>query len=287
MNIFDLHCDTATELYLRKIPFDNPETHINAHTVKGHQVTQCFAVFFNDTVARPRGMDFFCAVADTVFPQLHRPGLTPLLTVEGAGVLASDPDWISQLAEKGCRMAGLVWNGRNSLATGAMTDDGAKLTPQGRWAVSELIRRGISVDVSHLSSAGTDEILDLTDAPIVASHSNARSVCNHPRNLPDHTAREIFARSGLVGLNLYPDFLSGKEATVDDVLRHAERFLTLGGQRSLALGCDLDGIDRMPLEMKDFSSLELLYDRFCRAFGNGIATDIFYNNAQRFFQHFS
>ncbi len=283
MNVFDLHCDTATELYRRNLPFDNPVTHVNANNTAGHTVVQCFAVFFNDRKPHPEAMDFFSAVTDTVFPQLHRPGLTPILTAEGAGVLAADPDWIEKIAAKGCRMAGLVWNGRNPLATGAATDDRARLTPRGREAVLELIARNVAVDVSHLSAAGTEEILTLTDAPIVASHSNAKAICPHVRNLSDAVAAEIFRRGGVVGLNLYPEFLSVKEASVDHVLRHAEHFLSLGGAQGLALGCDLDGIDRLPRGMTDFSSLQLLYNRFCKAFGNHVAEDIFYNNAQRFF----
>lgn len=283
MNVFDLHCDTATELYRRDLPFENTETHINAHNIEGHTVTQCFAVFFNDKTDKPYGMDFFHAVVDNVFPQLTRPGLTPILTVEGAGVLATEPDWIETIARAGCRMAGLVWNGKNPLATGAATDDGAGLTPMGRAAVLELMERGITVDVSHLSAAGTEEMLELTDTPIVASHSNAKEICNHVRNLSAPVATEIFRRGGLVGLNLYPEFLAQEDAKIDDVLRHAEHFLSLGGERGLALGCDLDGINRLPLGMTDFASLQLLYDRFCSAFGNCTADNIFHYNAQRFF----
>ncbi len=283
MNVFDLHCDTATELYRRNLFFDNSVTHINRTTVGKHRLTQCFAVFFNDASDSPLGMDFFHAVTDTVFPQLHTETVTPILTVEGGGVLATDPHWIDVLAEKNCRMAGLVWNGKNPLATGAMTDDRAKLTPLGRESVLELIARNIAVDVSHCSAAGTEEILQLTDAPIVASHSNAKAVCPHPRNLSDGVAREIFARGGLVGLNLYPEFLSEQPAGIDAVLRHAEHFFSLGGEDGLCLGCDLDGIDRMPSGMKDFSSLALLYDAFCNAFSPHLARKVFYENGAAFF----
>lgn len=287
MNLFDLHCDTATELYRRKCSFDNGQTHLNANNIEGHNVTQCFAIFLNDKKEIPDGMDFFDAVVKTVFPQLHRPGLTPVLTVEGAGILAKEPSWIEKIANAGCRMAGLVWNGKNPLATGAVTDDRAKLTPLGKEAVSELIKRKIAVDVSHLSAAGTEEILEQTNAPIVASHSNAKAICNHVRNLSDEVAKEIFARGGLVGLNLYPEFLCKETAKIDDILHHAEHFLSLGGANGLALGCDLDGIDKLPEGMKDFSSLPFLYDRFCSAFGTETADAVFYRNATRFFDHIS
>lgn len=283
MNVFDLHCDTATELYRRNLSFDNCQTHINRSSVEGHHLTQCFAVFFNDKRENPEAMDFFHGVTNQIFPQLKREDLTPILTLEGAGVLATDPEWIDKIAAKSCRMAGLVWNGKNPLATGAMTDDRAPLTPLGREAVKELTERKITVDVSHLSSAGTEEIFELISAPVVASHSNAKTILQHPRNLSDDAAREIFRRKGLVGLNLYPEFLSTQEADMDDVLRHAEHFLALGGEEGLALGCDLDGIDRLPRGMTDFSSLPLLYQRLSHAFGKEIADGVFYGNASRFF----
>ena len=282
MKIFDLHCDTATRLYNEHRSFDNAVTHINANTVKGHEVTQCFAVFFHDGKRPLPGKDFFLRVADIV-KKLRRPGLSPILTGEGVGVLAEEQGWIDLLKEHNCRMASLVWNGKNSLATSAATDDRAPLTEAGRDAVLELLEKNIAIDVSHLSARGTEEILSLTDDPIVASHSNARKITPHVRNLSDDTAREIFRRGGVVGLNLYPPFLSDGEAAVEDILRHAEHFLALGGERGLALGCDLDGVDRLPRGIGHFGDLPYLHKAFSHAFGETVANNIFYTNAARFF----
>lgn len=281
MNVFDLHCDTATELYHKSLPFDNSVTHINLRSLQGFEATLCFAVFFDDRKPNPNSAEFFQAVADRV-DALKHPGLTPILTAEGAGALAYRADWIDLLCQRSCRMASLVWNGRNPLATGAVTDDRAPLTDAGRAAVRELIRRGVTVDVSHLSGAGTDEILHRTDAPIVASHSNARALCDHPRNLTDDRAREIFRRGGLIGLNLCPYFLTDGRASTEDVCRHAEHFLKLGGEKGLSLGCDWDGAP-LPEDMKDFSSLRDLAKVFETAFGKELTERIFYRNASRFF----
>lgn len=287
MKIFDLHCDTSSVLYHKKLPFDNSVTHINRNNTAPHKVTQCFAVFFNDNRKNPPGMDYFKGVINDIFPQFDLPGLTPILTAEGAGVLAAEKGWIDTLSSCRCRMAGLVWNGRNPLGTGAAADDRAKLTPLGRETVLELIARNIAVDVSHLSAAGTEEILTLTDAPIAASHSNAKAIHDHLRNLSDTVAKEIFRRGGVIGLNLYPEFLAENGADMDDILRHAEHFLILGGEHGLALGCDLDGVDALPEGMTDFSSLQLLYQRFCFEFGKNTADNIFYNNANGFFTRFT
>lgn len=284
MNLFDLHCDTATVLYQKNLPFKNSQTHINYRNLEGHRVTQCFAVFFSDKAKPFPGKDFFSAVADTVFPQLRRPGLTPMLTAEGVGVMAEETGWIDLLLSKNCRMASLVWNGTNSLATGAVTDNRAPLTDAGKEAAKELEERGIVLDVSHLSDKGTEDLLSLTRRPIVASHSNAREVTPHVRNLPDELATEIFHRGGLVGLNLYPPFLSSAgNAVTEDILRHAEHFLALGGEQGLALGCDLDGVEALPAGIRHLGDLPLLHRQFCNAFGETTANNIFHNNAARFF----
>lgn len=250
-------------------------------------MTQCFAVFFREDLTPDQGAEFFRKVAEYSLPRVTREGVTPILTAEGVGILALRNGWEDLLAAYGCRMAGLVWNGKNPLATGAITDDRAPLTSLGKEALGELIRRNIILDLSHLSAAGTDQVLSLSNLPLAASHSNARAVCNHPRNLTDSAAKEIFARGGVVGLNLYPPFLSSRGATPDDLLRHAEHFFSLGGEEGVALGCDLDGIDRLPLGMKDVSSLSLLYNRFLSAFGRETADRVFYKNAQAFFARFA
>ncbi len=284
MKVFDLHCDTATMLYQHNLSFDNDKTHINRTTVKDTESTLCCAVFFNDEYPNPYPETFFDGVAEKI-EEIYAPGLTPLLTVEGAGVLAVREDWIDLLLARNCRMAGLVWNGKNRLATGAKTDDKAPLTQEGRGAVKELIKRGIAVDVSHLSAAGTEEILGLVEAPVVASHSNAKAVKDHTRNLSDPVAKEIFRRHGLIGLNFCPDFLGNGNVTSADIVRHAEHLLNLGGEVGLALGADWDGAP-LPSDMKDFSSLHALYDTFTAAFGQTLTDKIFYENAASFFASF-
>lgn len=285
MNIFDLHCDTATVLFKKGLSFDNPVTHIRENALDGLDLTQCFAVFLNDTKKNCPGMEYVLAVWEKMLPQARACGITPVKTVEGGGVLAAKDDWIDVLASAGCRMVGFTWNGRNPLGCGAACDDTAGLTETGKRAVRELNARRIAVDVSHLSAAGTDDVLRISSAPIAASHSNARALCDHSRNLSDETAREIFRRGGVVGLNLYPPFL-GEEAKIDTVLRHAEHFLSLGGENGLCLGGDLDGIERMPAGMSDISSYAELYRRMTDAFGTAQTERIFSENAAAFFARF-
>ncbi len=132
-----------------------------------------------------------------------------LLTVEGASFLEDDAaaeGRLDALAEAGVRMVTLTWNGRNALGSGNDTADG--LTGFGRSCVRELELRGIIVDVSHLNDAGFKDVCATATPPFAASHSNARAVCGHPRNLADWQLRELADAGGVAGLNFCRDFLS-------------------------------------------------------------------------------
>ena len=146
-------------------------------------------------------------------------------------------------------------------------------------------RQGIVVDVSHLNDRGFEDLLASAKKPFAASHSNARSVCGHRRNLPDEFIREMVRRECLIGLNYSRSFLSDEgRGSLEDLYRHVCRFLELGAERCLALGSDYDGTDIHPdldsvekgLTIRDF-----LTDRGIPA---GVADGIMFDNAFRFFR---
>ena len=169
-----------------------------------------------------------------------------ILTVENGSALAGRLDRIETLVRDGVRMMTLTWNGENEIASGNVTDHG--LSPFGREAVRELERQGIVVDVSHLNDHSFEDLLKVAKKPFAASHSNARAVCGHKRNLTDEQIREMVKRNCLIGLNYCQDFLRAgdRPATLDDLYRHVEHFLELGAERCLALGSDADGTDVPP-----------------------------------------
>ena len=144
---------------------------------------------------------------------------------------------------------------------------------------------GIIPDVSHLSEQAFWDICDISMSPIVASHSNSRAVCDNSRNLTDKQFKTICNFDGLVGLNLYTPFLTtAQTSTFDDVRRHAEHFIELGGKHHLALGCDLDGCDALPEGFHDISD--------CNGLGKAlidggleeqVVLNLMNNNAARFF----
>jgi membrane dipeptidase len=159
----------------------------------------------------------------------------------------------SQLAEKlrqalavlvpaGLRHAILVWGERNQIASGpgAMyrPELGRGLTPFGRQVVRELADRNVVIDLSHLDDESIDGVLDAVEGPVMASHSNARALCDVPRNLLDRHIREIGQRGGVIGLNSYPDFIDGHRPTIDRLIDHAVYIADLIGIDHVAFGFD-------------------------------------------------
>lgn len=208
-----------------------------------------------------------------------------MLTIEGLSFLEDDGSSegrLDAMAAASVRMATLTWNAPNAIGSGNDTDAG--LTSFGRRMIHGLEQRGIAVDASHLNDEGFRDLLGVAEKPFACSHSNARAVCGHPRNLEDWQLREIAARGGIVGLNYYNAFLtdSGAEATPDDVLRHVDHILNVAGESVLALGSDYDGSD-VPRWLDPCDRVADLHALFAREFGPAIAERIFHENAERFF----
>ncbi len=175
---------------------------------------------------------------------------------------------------------------RNSIGSGNLTNDG--LTTLGREAIRAFEDARIVVDVSHLNRAGFADLLDVVRRPFVASHSNARAVCDHPRNLSDDQFRAIRDMGGLVGLNFYRSFITDRdtaatgEVTFDELAAHAEHFLDLGGEDTLALGSDWDGSD-VPTWLATCDTAGELRRLMAQRFGAALTDKIFFTNARDFF----
>ena len=266
---------------------------------------QCFAAFVPDEVRGDAAWALFERVRRVWERELSRCGdalaaaratgdvetalaagkTAGLLTVEGASFLEDDgaaETRLDALAEAGVRMVTLTWNGPNALGSGNDAADG--LTAFGRVAVRELERRRIAVDVSHLNDAGFKDVCAVADRPFTASHSNARAICGHPRNLADWQLRELADRGGVAGLNFCRDFLSQTHADPmpDDVLRHVDHVLETVGEDMLALGSDYDGCD-VPGWLDPCDRVGDLHALLAREFGRTVADKAFFGNAHAFF----
>ncbi len=179
------------------------------------------------------------------------------LSLEGAEGICCDPGRLEELRRAGITMVNLTWNADNALA-GCSKNDGPGLSRQGREFVRRAQELGIIIDVSHVSDRAFWDILDLTDRPIVASHSNSRVRCGHSRNLTDEQFRALCDCGGYAGINLYPTFLSDRgTANLEDIYIHVDHFLQLG-EHHVALGGDLDGIESLPEGFRGVADYEQL-----------------------------
>lgn len=176
-------------------------------------------------------------------------------TVEGGGGLFADSDELFTLHKMGMRIMSLAWD-TNELAAGALDENDTGLTHEGRRMAKRCAELGITVDVSHLSDRSFWHLCDAYPLPIIATHSNFRDVCNHPRNLTREQAREIAARGGVIGLNLYPSFVKEGKARLDDLLFHIDYALESLGESVLGFGFDIDGTDHAyPIGIDERSSI--------------------------------
>ncbi|MVB10955.1 Membrane dipeptidase [Caprobacter fermentans] len=304
MKYFDLHCDTATECYEKKLGLSENGLHIDLKRTKRFDLwAQVFAVFIRDGLRGEAAFHYFQAVVKNLkemlaeekengAPVLCRDGRElerarsggrnmALLSIEGAAALGGELSNLAKTREEGVRMITLTWNGPNELGDGCMTPSAEGLSRFGKEVVREMAELGMAVDVSHLSEKGFWDVARLVKGPFVATHSDSKHVTDHPRNLTDDQFREIAGRGGVVGLNLFSKFTGGS-GTVEDLLRHAEHFLNLGGEKTVAVGADLDGC-RLEAEVRGIGDMGLLYDAMRASFGEKLADDIFFNNAYRFF----
>lgn len=184
-----------------------------------------------------------------------------LLTVEGGDIFGDSVTSVERFAKLGVRIAAMVWNNENLLAYPAVSGADTGLKPLGRQMAQELRKRRIALDLSHLNERGARELME-SDVPPMASHSCARALCNHPRNLRDEQLRALFAAGGFVGVNFYPVFLSpdGK-ATLDHVIDHIAYMCELGGEQCVGLGSDFDGIEAYPEGLRHAGELPALFAR--------------------------
>jgi membrane dipeptidase len=196
--------------------------------------------------------------------------LAAVLHFEGAENLGPEPGALEDLYETGLRSLGLVWSRPNAYGQGvpfrfpASPDTGPGLTDTGRELVRECNRLGILLDLSHLNERGFWDVAEITEAPLVATHSNAYTLCPTTRNLTDPQLDAIRDSDGLVGVNFAVGFLreDGKDeedTPIETVVRHVDYLVERIGVERVGFGSDFDGA-KVPLEIGDASGLPKLLE---------------------------
>lgn len=271
---YDLHCDTLMKLAKNgDLNGGNGKAMVTlAGLRQGGVALQCFADFvptgmfpkfcrgtLSGLMFRKLYKNYRAMMArhgDALFPvlcaaDLDRAGkdgkIGVLLTIEDGGVMGDRLENIRKYYDLGVRLVTLTWNHPNAIGHPHGGDAAAMargLTDYGCQAVEEMERLGMVIDVSHGSDALFFQVAELAKKPFVASHSNARAVCGHTRNLRDDMIRLLADKGGVMGLNLGPEFLreGGKASRVEDMVRQALHIRKVGGSGVLALGSDFDGI---------------------------------------------
>jgi len=302
--MIDLHCDTIMQL------LDHPDSgdlYRNTWKIdieklqKAHSKVQDFALFINlgetnDPYGRYEEMRNLCTTQIHLYGEhiqhvlsyqdvesVYESGkISALMSIEEGGVLGGDLDKLKQAYQDGVRLITLTWNYQNGLGEPHCGEQHKKLTPKGIEFVEAMQDLGIIVDCSHLNDAGTEQLGDILDVPFVASHSNAREVTAHTRNLPDNLIKLIANKGGVIGLNFAQSFLGTSPISrIEDIVKHGLYLINKGGEDVVALGTDFDGI-KPNTEIKDASEMYRLYDAFKEA---GLSVEqcekLFWKNADR------
>jgi membrane dipeptidase len=204
--------------------------------------------------------------------------MSAILTIEGPAGFGFDPALLEDLYNIGFRVSTLGWNEQNVLCGSHKTSGG--LTDLGRVYVKEAQRLGMIIDVSHISDEAFWDILEITEAPVIATHSNSRSVFDCSRNLTDDMFRAICESGGVVGFNQFAHFV-GKNADLNTACDHFMHFLELDPTgKHIALGGDLDGCDLLPDGFDGVQDYPKLSDKLLeRGVPENTVRDIFWNNA--------
>ena len=301
LSLFDLHCDTPYEMYRKRQGLTRNTLAVSLERARVFdRYVQVMAHWTEHPLDDESGWERFLAMrsnldADAAIRDgtarivTRYDGSTPtsatlILALEDARILAGKLDRVDQLYTEGIRIVTPLWKGETCI--GGSHDVQGGLTEFGKTALRRAVSLGMILDISHASERSASEIIDLSfeqGRPVIASHSNAYTVCPVSRNLRDEQIGRILASGGVIGLNLYGHFLrpDGK-ALAKDVLPHVEHFLSMGAEDALCLGCDMDGCD-LPPDLPDLATLPRLAEEMLRHnYPEDLVNKIFFQNADRF-----
>ena len=282
--IIDTHCDTIMHLLPtrergakpRKLNERSETGHIDLpRLIEGGVDCQCFAIYTTRQENQPDALlkalqmieafDRECqTIQDIVMAHnceeilnANKTGkVGAILSLEGAEPLMSDPKLLRIFYKLGVRMVSLTWNWRTPFADGISAKRSqSKLTDLGVEALEEMDRLGIVYDVSHLSDSCFWDVADTKKTPFIASHSNCRALCDHPRNLTDDMIKAIADHEGAIGVNFAPEFVSKEGANVKRLVDHIDHIVKIAGIDYVGLGSDFDGISSTPVGLEDVSKI--------------------------------
>ena len=285
MKLFDLHCDTVTELRKRgeTLLRNTCQVKLDEALRAFDDYTQVMAFWSEDDLGGEENYRLFHETLRYVTPMLvETERFHPVIAVEGGKLLCSDLSRLDILRACGVRILTLVWQNVCCVGGAYKTDVG--LTPFGRQVVERCYDLGIVPDLSHASDTMAYEVFEIAErrgGTVIASHSCSRAICPHPRNLTDDMAKRIAALGGVIGVNAVPDHLGGNG--IDDICRHLLHLAEVAGDDRICLGCDLDGTSELPRGIAHVGDLPQIADCLRKnPHPDGFVEKVFYSNAQTF-----
>ncbi|HET7658187.1 MAG TPA: dipeptidase [Bacillales bacterium] len=305
MKLFDAHCDVLLKMWRdRELSFkDGKGLHINLDRLEsaGSKV-QCFAIFIPESVSVLAKFEAALQMVDVFYErilnryenvklvtskqeisELKQGEIGAVLTLEGCDAVDVDLSKLRTLFRLGVTSVGLTWNNANACADGAEESRGGGLTDFGRQVVEENNRHRVWTDVSHLPVAAFWDVMETADFPI-ASHSNARALRDHQRNLYDDQIRALLKKNGMMGMVFKSGFLKDEGiANIDDILRHIEHVCELGGEKQIGFGSDFDGIEDPPDGLSHFGEYPNLVDALLKRYSEDTVIGFCYRN---FVEHY-
>lgn len=306
MFICDCHCDTLTELYNKNASLYENEQHfdIKRQIALGGGLQFC-AIYVPTEVFRYQGgLRYTLCLLDKYnqeIKKLHENGIdvlqvrtaedagnvlkhktATLLAIEEGGAIDGSLEALRCLYELGVRAMTLTWSNRNDIADGINEEaTGSGLTLFGKQVVAEMNRLGMLVDVSHISTAGFWSVIETSSKPIIATHSNAKSLCSHPRNLNDEQIKALAQNGGLAGITFAGQFLEEdwRNACIESVYKHIDYMLNLiGNDDHIGFGSDFDGISHPPYNIQGVQDYKPLIEYLSKYYSDETINKITHQN---------
>lgn len=306
MFICDCHCDTLTELYNKNASLYENEQHfdIKRQIALGGGLQFC-AIYVPTEVFRYQGgLRYTLCLLDKYnqeIKKLHENGIdvlqvrtaedagnvlkqkaATLLAIEEGGAIDGSLEALRCLYELGVRAMTLTWSNRNDIADGINEEaTGSGLTLFGKQVVAEMNRLGMLVDVSHISTAGFWSVIETSTKPIIATHSNAKSLCSHPRNLNDEQIKALAQNGGLAGITFAGQFLEEdwRNACIESVYKHIDYMLNLiGNDDHIGFGSDFDGISHPPYNIQGVQDYKPLIEYLSKYYSDETINKITHQN---------
>lgn len=308
MKIIDTHCDALLKLQLSRdsLSEKEPLEYRNSNQLEtnlirlkqGQLMTQFYAIFIHPDVPSDQKWQHALEQVDLFYSEIL--GKNPemkhikkwddlkhlkygeigaVLTLEGADAFGNDLMKLRHLFRLGVLSMGMTWNNANLCADGAGEPRGAGLTLLGKEVVKLNNENHVFTDVSHSTVKGFWDMMELAAYPI-ASHSNARAICEHPRNLYDEQVKAMFAQNGLIHVVFNPPFINanGETATISDLIKHIDHLCVLGGVRQIGFGSDFDGISRFVDNLGNASEYQNLINELLKFYSEDEVRGFAYRN---------